>query len=115
VNCSPGGGPDEHARIRLGNGVSVLDRGGCADWHHRGTARAWLRCRSRCANVSRKIERTEEARGEASERLDELKYSGTSHREARRARVVEALNELDDARHNVVTALSPGEPSLSDG
>jgi flagellar motility protein MotE (MotC chaperone) len=61
------------------------------------------------------IERAEQARDEANDRLDELKDSGTSHYEARRARVVDALNELEQARHDVVAALSGGEPSLSDG
>jgi len=61
------------------------------------------------------IERTEDARGEASARLDELKESGGSHWAARRARVVEALGDLEEARHEVVAALAGGEPSLSDG
>ena len=61
------------------------------------------------------IERTQDARGEASERLEELKNSGGSHWASRRARVVEALGELEEARHEVVAALAGGEPSLSDG
>jgi hypothetical protein len=61
------------------------------------------------------IERTEDARDEASDRLDQLKYSGTARWEARRASVVEALGELEEARHDVVAALAGGEPSLSDG
>jgi hypothetical protein len=61
------------------------------------------------------IERTVEARDAASNRLDELKSSGGTHWQARRARVVEALDELEDARHDVVAALAGGEPSLSDG
>ena len=61
------------------------------------------------------IERTEEARDEAGDRLDELKHSGPTHREERRARVVEALGELEQARHDVVAALAGGEPAHSDG
>jgi len=61
------------------------------------------------------IDRTEDARDQASDRLDELKHSGAAHFEARRARVVDALNELAEARHDVVAALAGGQPSLSDG
>jgi acyl-CoA reductase-like NAD-dependent aldehyde dehydrogenase len=61
------------------------------------------------------IERTEEARAEAGDRLEELKNSGGTHWQARRSRVVEALDELEQARHDVVAAFSGGEPSLSDG
>ena len=61
------------------------------------------------------IERTEEARGDASDRLEELKYAGPRHWDARRARVEEALSELNKARHEVVATLAGGEPSLSDG
>jgi hypothetical protein len=65
--------------------------------------------------LSEAIERTEEARDEASDRLDELKNSGGTHWQARRARVVEALDQLEEARHDVVAALAGGEPALSDG
>jgi len=65
--------------------------------------------------LAKAIERTEQARGEASDRLEELKDSGGSHWDARRSRVVEALDELEDARHDVVAALAGGEPALSDG
>jgi DNA anti-recombination protein RmuC len=61
------------------------------------------------------IERTEDARDEASDRLAELKKAGAAHWDQRRARVVEALEELADARHDVVASLAGGEPSLSDG
>jgi predicted nucleic acid-binding Zn-ribbon protein len=66
-------------------------------------------------NLTEAIERTEQARDEANDRLAELKNSGTRHWEARRARVVEALDDLEDARHDVIAAFSGGEPSLSDG
>ena len=65
--------------------------------------------------LSEAIERTEEARDEAGNRLEELKNSGGTHWQARRSRVVEALDELEDARHDVVATFVGGEPSLSDG
>ena len=61
------------------------------------------------------IERVESARDEANDRLDDLKGSGNVGNDTMRQRVIDALDQLNAARHDVVAALAGGQPSLSEG
>jgi DNA anti-recombination protein RmuC len=56
------------------------------------------------------IDRTERARDDVSDRLDELKDAGHAGWDATRQRVSDALEELAEARHEVASALK-GERS----
>ncbi len=56
------------------------------------------------------IDRTESARDNVSDRLDELKDAGNAGWDATRQRVSDALEELGEARREVAAALR-GEPS----
>jgi hypothetical protein len=63
--------------------------------------------------LSAAIERTEGARANVGERLDELKSASESGWDSSRKRVVEALEELNEARRDVVAAFA-GEPTTTD-
>ena len=58
------------------------------------------------------IERAERARAEVDERLNELKRADKPDWDASRQRLIDALQELANARHDVVAAFAGGEPAL---
>jgi len=60
------------------------------------------------------IERSERARAEVGERLNELQRANKPDWEARQ-RVIDALQELANARHDVVAVFAGGEPALPQG
>jgi hypothetical protein len=109
-----GGSAIEREVADLEKQVADSDRGAQReiDQARANSAKMPVASRERLADA---IERTEEARDQASERLEEFEHSGAALRETHRALVVEALNDLAEARHDVVAALAGGEPSLSDG
>ena len=60
------------------------------------------------------IERTEGAREDVSERIGELKRASDAGWDLSRQRVVDALENLSEARHDVMAAFAGGDPARTD-